>query len=209
MKKKTSTRESCVPTELADALRAVDLTAQEIASRLGYAESTVRQWLAGTHPPSRRAMHSLQNMAYQAAKKQATQGAAVTKANFNGKLPDQLLAAVRALNLTYAEIAAKSGFAAGTVAHSLGGCRPVSWPFVRAMQQLVEEVDTLRQPGDSRPSVYANADAKHPPLPVEKCVHRPGSVEKIEVLRQRAQAQEHLWSPQDHGYDDEPMGLSY
>lgn len=65
---------------------------------------------------------------------------------------------------------------------------------------------TQPTPAHCQPKSYADADLVPPPQPRQICTAHPGTLEKIEILRQRAARKEHLWHPGDHGYGGDPLG---
>lgn len=126
------------------------------------------------------------------------------------KVPQTIIDAIQESGLTLDQLATRTGYSRETIRRWLAGNKTPSRRSMEALHRLVEK---LRKPKDLTgtwvPHSYPLADEVPPPIPDQKCPHPPGSLEKIEMLRQRALRQEHLWSPADHGYDDEPMGLSY
>lgn len=126
------------------------------------------------------------------------------------RVPQHLIEAIRAAGLTDDQVATRTGYGRDTVRFWLAGQRPPSRRGVETLERLVQKLQKpLDLSGTSVPHSYPFADEVPPPIPREKCPHPPGSLEKIEILRQRALRQEHLWSPDDHGYDDEPLGTVY
>jgi DNA-binding transcriptional regulator YiaG len=205
------TTEGLVPHEVIDVILRAGLSAEELASRLNFCKESIRKWLLRVQAPTRRGMHAIKNLAYQLQKKEEAESRKKRSEIPRPSRAEQnkLFATLRFLatsqGLTYQQIADATGYTRASVADYMRGRKPPSEEFARKLQSL------LADGGEVLPVVApmpcADLQEEPPaPLPTDHCPYPPGSIEKVELLRQRASRREQLWAPTDTGYGGQPLG---
>jgi hypothetical protein len=127
-------------------------------------------------------------------------------------LSKDLVEAFHASGMTVDELATLAQLSVKNVKQQINGWKYGHPKVIRILEVLRTQVPGMQgaptqpPPPHCVPKSYPEADVVPPPPPATISEALPGSLEKIEILRQRVQRQEHLWHAGDHGYDGEPLG---